>query len=74
MRTSREVEQILGKANKIAEKYNHAYLSTEHFLLAILKDKNYKTLLIDFGVQVEQLVLDLESHIAKNIILLLVKI
>ena len=56
MRTSREVEQILGKANKIAEKYNHAYLSTEHFLLAILKDKNYKTLLSDFGVQVEQLV------------------
>mgnify|MGYP003111405719 FL=1 len=66
MRTSREVEQILGKANKIAEKYNHAYLSTEHFLLAILKDKNYKTLLNDFGVQVEQLVLDLESHIAKK--------
>ena len=37
MKTAKEVDKCLENAGKIAEKYGHAYISTEHFLLAILQ-------------------------------------
>ncbi len=37
MKTAKEVDQTLAFAAKIASKYGHAYISTEHFLLAILQ-------------------------------------
>src|SRR5210317_2132019 len=65
MKTAKEVDATLESATKIAEKYGHSYISTEHFLLAILQG-NFKKILVDFGVQVEELKLDLESHIVST--------
>ena len=62
MKTAKEVDKTLELAGKIASKYGHAYISTEHFLLAILQT-DFRTVLEDFGVQVDELRLDLESHI-----------
>jgi len=65
MKTAKEVDATLESATKIAEKYGHSYISTEHFLLAILQG-NFEKILVDFGVQVEELKLDLESHIVST--------
>ena len=63
MKTAKEVDQTLAFAGKIASKYGHQYLSTEHFLLAILKNKEFAKNLLEFGVQLNELQLDLESHL-----------
>lgn len=64
MKTAREVDQALDTASKIAGKYGHTYVSTEHMLLGMFKNKDFATVLVDFGVQLNELQLDLESHIA----------
>ena len=63
MKTAKEVDQTLAFAGKIASKYGHQYLSTEHFLLAILKNKEFANYMLEFGVQLEELQLDIESHL-----------
>jgi len=65
MKTAKEVDQTLAFAGKIASKYGHQYLSTEHFLLAILKNKEFANYMLEFGVQLEELQLDIESHLVE---------
>jgi ATP-dependent Clp protease ATP-binding subunit ClpA len=65
MKTAKEVDKCLENAGKIAEKYGHAYISTEHFLLAILQT-DFAKALNDFGVQTDELKLDLESHMVNT--------
>jgi ATP-dependent Clp protease ATP-binding subunit ClpA len=64
MRTSPEVDKALENATKIANKYGHMYISTEHMLLAMFLNKEFAKMLTEFGVQLSELKLDLESHIA----------
>ena len=64
MKTSQEVDKALENATKIANKYDHMYISTEHMLLAMFLNKEFSKILIEFGVQLSELKLDLESHIA----------
>jgi ATP-dependent Clp protease ATP-binding subunit ClpA len=64
MRTSPEVDKALENATKIANKYGHMYISTEHMLLAMFLNKEFAKMLTEFGVQLGELKLDLESHIA----------
>ena len=66
MKTGKEVDKILVVATNIAGKYSHSYISTEHMLLAILKNNHFAKLLIKFGVQLEEMCLDLESHIVNQ--------
>jgi ATP-dependent Clp protease ATP-binding subunit ClpA len=64
MKTSQEVDKALENAGKIANKYGHMYISTEHMLLAMFLNKEFAKMLTEFGVQLGELKLDLESHIA----------
>ena len=64
MKTSQEVDKALENAGKIANKYGHVYISTEHMLLAMFLNKEFAKMLTEFGVQLNELKLDLESHIA----------
>ena len=64
MKTSQEVDKALENATKIANKYGHMYISTEHMLLAMFLNKEFAKMLVEFGVQLSELKLDLESHIA----------
>src|SRR6056300_1436022 len=66
MKTSKEVDKVLNIATDIASKYGHSYISTEHMLLAILKNNQFSKLLLKFGVQLEEMSLDLESHIVNQ--------
>ncbi len=64
MKTSQEVDKALENAGKIANKYGHVYISTEHMLLAMFLNKDFTKMLIEFGLQLNELKLDLESHIS----------
>ena len=66
MKTGKEVDKVLEVATNIASKYGHAYISTEHMLLAILKNNQFAKLLLKFGVQLEEMSFDLESHIVNQ--------
>ena len=66
MKTAKEVDKCLETASQIADKYSHAYISTEHMLLAILINADFASLLRDFGAQLEELIDDLESHIVDS--------
>ena len=63
MKTGKEVDKCLDTATKFATKYGHSYISTEHMLLAIIKNKDFARLLHKFGVQLEEMCNDIESHI-----------
>ena len=64
MKTAREVDKALETAGKIAGKYGHVYISTEHMLLGMFKNDEFAKMLISFGVQLNELQLDIESHVA----------
>ena len=64
MKTSKEVDKALEHAGKIANKYGHVYISTEHMLLAMFLNKEFAKMLIQYGAQLNELKMDLESHIA----------
>ena len=64
MKTAREVDKALETAGKIAGKYGHVYISTEHMLLGMFKNDEFAKMLISFGVQLTELQLDIESHVA----------
>jgi len=66
MKTGKDVDKILEIATNIASKYGHSYISTEHMLLAILKNNHFRKLLLKFGVQLDEMCLDLESHIVNQ--------
>ncbi len=66
MKTGKEVDKCLDVATKIASKYGHSYISTEHMLLAILKHNSFAKLLLKFGVQLDEMCNDLESHIVNT--------
>ena len=63
MKSSKEVDTTLEQASKLAASHGHAYITTEHFLLAMIKNKDFAQLLLDFGVQLQALKEDLEDHI-----------
>jgi len=63
MKTSNDVDAILEQAKKISKSYKHAYVSTEHFLLAMFKSREFVDLMLDFGVQLQGLKQDIIDHI-----------
>ena len=63
MKTSKDVELTLQRAVSIADELDHAYISTEHFLLAALGHSDIATTLVDFGVQLPELVNDISAHV-----------
>lgn len=56
-----EIEAIVEEAMEIALDYNHKFVATEHLLLSLLRTKNFKTMLEEFGVDYNNLVNELES-------------
>lgn len=56
-----EIEAIVEEAMEIALDYNHKFVATEHLLLSLLRTKNFKTMLEEFGVDYNNLVNELEG-------------
>ena len=63
MKKNNHIEKILQNADKIAKDNKHEYVTTEHILIAMVKDKEFRNIMIDYGVQVSELESDLQKYI-----------
>ena len=61
LEANESLEGIFENALKEAEKRKHEYVTIEHVLLALIKDKNIGTTLTDFKINVSQLIKDVED-------------
>ena len=57
------LENIYENAVKEAEKRHHEYGTVEHVLIALVKDQNIGTVLVDFKVNVGALIKDIEDYL-----------
>jgi len=60
-----EMDLILTKAYEFANKLNHKYVTIEHLTLSLINYKNFKIMLEQFGVDQEQLALEMKHHVEK---------
>lgn len=66
MNPNKEIEALIARANQLAIKSKHQYVTTEHLLLVMLRDKIFRNILIEFGVQVTDMEKEVEEYILKN--------
>ena len=57
------LENIFENAVKEAEKRRHEYVTIEHVLVSLIKDKNIGTVLHDFKINVGALIKDVEDYL-----------
>jgi len=69
LRFSKEIDALLERASQLAVKSKHRYITTEHLLLVMLRDKTFRNALIEFGVQVSEMEKEVENFVSKNGIL-----
>lgn len=61
-----EIENIVNTATTIAKDYNHQYVTLEHLLIALIEYPVFNKFLIEFGIEVEELLRDLYEYIGKQ--------
>jgi ATP-dependent Clp protease ATP-binding subunit ClpA len=66
MRSNPEIEQIINIACQLAKDYKHEYVTLEHLLISLIEFKSFNKLLVDFGVEVEELLRDLYEYIGRQ--------
>jgi len=66
MKSNPDIEQITNNAVHLAKDYNHKYVTLEHLLISLIENTSFNQLLIDFGVEVEELVRDIYDYIGKQ--------
>jgi len=62
-----DLENIFEQAVKEAENRKHEYVTIEHLLLALVKDKEIGTVLVDFKVNVGALIHELETYLDQEV-------
>ena len=63
MNTTPEIEHIIAEAGVIAKSYSHEYVTLEHLFMSMLKFETFNKLLVEYGADVEGLVLDLDKYL-----------
>ena len=58
-----EIEHIVDQAVKIAQQKKHEYVTTEHLLLSMIRFVPFRKTVDSFGVEVNQLDVELEAYI-----------
>ena len=66
MQNNPEIEHIINTACDIAKDYKHEYVTLEHLLVALLENKGFNKLLLDYGVEVDQLMRDIYDYIGRQ--------
>ena len=61
-----EIDTIIENSTQLAKEYNHSYVTVEHVTLAMFQFDPFKKLLRDFGVNVEDVVNDLDQYLASR--------
>ena len=63
LEANESLENIFENAVKEAEKRKHEYVTIEHVLLALIKDEQINTTLIEFKINVAPLMKDIEEYL-----------
>ena len=63
LEANESLENIFENAVKEAEKRKHEYVTIEHVLLALVKDQNIGTTLVDYKVNVGELIREIETYL-----------
>lgn len=66
MKSNPEIEKIISNACLLAKEYKHQYVTLEHLLIALVEFPSFNSLLVEFGVDVENLLRDLYDYIGKR--------
>jgi ATP-dependent Clp protease ATP-binding subunit ClpA len=61
-----EITLVLSKAVEYANALNHQYVTTEHLLYSMICYRNFKTVLKDFGVDVDDLGSELKTYLENH--------
>ena len=70
MQNNPEIEKIVNNAVAIAKAHNHAYVITEHVLMAMIQYTPFRSLLTKYGTAVEQLEGELGAYILSQVSLI----
>ena len=63
MQNNPEIEQLVSSAVNIAEGFKHEFVTTEHLLLAMLHYEPFAKCLISFGVELDQMILEVTNFL-----------
>ena len=63
LEANESLENIFENAVKEAENRKHEYVTIEHVLLALIKDNQINTTLIEFKINVGALIKDIEEYL-----------
>ena len=66
MHSNPEIEHIINNACTLAKDYKHEYVTLEHLLISLIEFKSFNKLLVDFGVEVDELLRDLYDYIGRQ--------
>ena len=65
--SNHDLENIFEQAVKEAESRRHEYVTIEHLLLALIKDKEVGTILHEFKINVASLIRDTETYLDNEV-------
>ena len=60
-----DIEKIIKAAREYAIEANHEYFMVEHLLLSLVHEKNFNTLLSDLGVEIDEMIVEIEDYLSK---------
>ena len=63
MKTNKEIDELLQKSIQLAIANKNLYVTGEHVLLAMLQQEEFASLLLEFGVDVEDFSNDLKDYV-----------
>jgi len=66
MRSNPEIEQIINNACQLAKDYKHEYVTLEHLLIGLIEFPSFHKLLVNFGVDVDELLRDIYDYIGRQ--------
>ena len=66
LKSNPDIEEIISAATVLAKEYRHQYVMLEHLLIALIEFPAFRKLLVDYGIEVEQLLADLYEYTAQQ--------
>jgi ATP-dependent Clp protease ATP-binding subunit ClpA len=58
-----DIDKIVKAAREYARELNHEYFMVEHLLLSLVHEKNFNQLLVNLGIQIDNLIEDIETYL-----------
>lgn len=60
------IDRVVKQAKEYAKNNNHEYMTIEHLLMAVLNEKNMHALMTKIGVQIDDLIQELDIYVISN--------